>query len=198
MSTFNAIAQEKCAPDNDFERIIFEAGMLYPIGKLQEKIAPMPNLGLWYRSQIRKDLFMDVGFNVSIINGLQTFDIERNDSIFKSKPRGLGGMVGFRFSKIYRLSQRANFEWCPSIGFAFLPYRANFIGFSNTNDTRSINPEQKTKALLGMHLGQGIRLNYDDVGFQVQYQFTPFSVFTKDIAHDFGNQSFVFGVVYRQ
>ena len=196
--TNQSFSQQNVAISEDYERVIFEVGTLYPIGKLQEQIAPMPNIGLWYRARVKGETFAEFGFNTSIMNGLQTFDIQRSDSIFRVKPRGLGGMVGVRFVKNYRLASRANVEWIPSIGYAFLMHRGELISFADKNDTRTITSATKSGALSGMHLGQGIRLNYDNIGLQIHYQFTPFSVFTKDVPGNFGNQSLMFGIVYRQ
>ena len=189
---------QQIATDDNFEKIVFEIGMIYPLCKLKEQIAPMPNIGLWYKMRIKSENFAELGFNTSIMNGLQTFDVQRSDSIFRVKPRGFGGMLGIRFVKNYRISQHANVEWIPSIGYAFLMYKGNFIAFADKNDTRIVSDDSLSKNLNGIHLGQGIRLNYDNVGVQVHYQFTPFSAFTNDVSKNFGNQSLVFGLVYRQ
>ena len=192
------LSQQNLTETNHFERVVFEVGALYPIGKLKAQIAPMPNIGLWYKTRIKGETFAEFGFNTSIMNGLQTYDIQRSDSIFRVKPRGLGGMVGVRFVKNYKLSNRASVEWIPSIGYAFIMHKGDFVSFANKDDSRSINPDTKSGGLSSMHFGQGIRINYDNIGLQAHYQFTPFSIFTNDVSSEFGNQSFVFGLVYRQ
>ena len=189
---------QQIVTNDDFEKIVFEVGMLYPLGKLKQQIAPMPNIGLWYKMRIKGENFAELGFNTSIMNGLQSFNVQRSDSIFRVKPRGLGGMLGVRFIKNYRMSKHTSVEWIPSIGYAFMMYKGNFIAFADKNDTRIITDDSLSKNLDGIHLGQGIRLNYDNVGVQIHYQFTPYSAFTNDVSKNFGNQSLIFGLVYRQ
>lgn len=181
----------------DFERVYIEAGMFYPLGKLKNRNEPAPNFGLWLKSKIREDEYFDIGFNLTIQKSKESFNYQIKDSIFNNVPKGVSGMVGLRYCKEFSLSKtkNINIEWFPSFGYAFFMYKSTLIGLqSNMLLTETVS----NKALSTFHIGQGIKLNIDNVAFQVQYQFTPYHIFYEYIDKDFGSQSLIFGIVYKQ
>ncbi len=195
LNSFNAICQVQ--ENNDYERVYIEVGVLYPLDKLKNTIKSAPNFGFWYKSRIKKTEFLDFGFNMSVLKNKMTFQSETNDSIFKNTPKYFAGMVGFKYCKEYSLSDSKNIklEIFPSIGYAFFFYESKLIGLKNNN---SLNDEKSKKALSTFHLGQGIKLNIDNVAVQMQYQFTPYNLFYKNIDENLGSQSLIFGIIYKQ
>ena len=74
-------------------------------------------------------------------------------------------------------------------------YKSSLIDLKNSP---SFNQSDSSEALSTFHIGQGIKLNVDNVALQVQYQFTPYHIFYEYIDKDFGSQSLIFGIVYKQ
>jgi hypothetical protein len=182
---------------DDFERVYIEAGILYPLGNLKNRIEPAPNFGLWLKSKIKEDEFFDVGFNLTIQKNKENFNFEKNDSIFNNVPKGISGMVGLRYCKEFSLSKTKNInvEWFPSFGYAFFMYKSSLIGLKNNT---VVNESVSKNVLSTFHIGQGVKFNIDNIALQLQYQFTPYHVFYEYIDKDFGSQSLIFGIVYKQ
>jgi hypothetical protein len=194
---FQSHSQEK--KSIDYERVYIEAGMFYPLGNLKNRVEPSPNFGFWLKTKIKEDQFYDIGFNVSIQKNRDNFNFEKQDSVFSNKAKGLSGMIGIRYCKTFSISSNYNvtLDWFPSFGYGFFMYKSTFTNFKN--DTKLvINGISSTRGLSTIHLGQGIKLNIDNVAFQLQYQYAPYSLFYNYIDNDFGSQSLIFGIVYKQ
>ena len=194
-------AQNQVIVIDDYKSVYIEAGILYPLGNLKSRILPSPNIGFWHKTKIYELESFDFGFNVSVIKSENNFVYEKKDSLFSNKPRGISGMVGFRYCKVFELSKKnknINLELFPSFGYAFLMHKSTFTGFANPENTNSVNDKVSKRALSTLHIGQGLKLNFNNVGLHVQYQFTPYSLLYKYIDNDFGSQSLIFGIYYRQ
>jgi hypothetical protein len=181
-----------------YERVSIEAGILYPLGNLKNQIDPSVNLGFWLKSKVAVDQSVDLGVNFYIPKKKDSFDFERNDSIFRNIARGFSGMVGARYCKTILLSENKNIslDWFPSLGYAFFMYKSDFLNLKN--DLNTVDQKRTNTALSTIHFGQGIKLNIDNVAFQMQYQYTPYSLFYKYLDKDFGSQSLILGIVYKQ
>ena len=193
-------AQNTLDQNDDYERVYVEAGVFYPVGNLKNRVLPAPNFGFWIKSRVKEDQFFDIGFNFSIQKNTADFKFQKNDSIFKNTSRGVSGMVGFRYNKIFEISNNSRditVEWFPSFGYAFFMYKSSFVNFANAPNI-VVNEYSSRKALSTFHLGQGLKLNIDNVALQVQYQYTPYHLFYDYIENDFGSQSLIFGIVYKQ
>jgi hypothetical protein len=177
-----------------YERIMIEAGMRVPLDKLGDKIGPSPEVGLWFRSRLRNDDMFDIGGTIYVPSSPQYFDYEYRREQYQVKPTGVSGMAGVRLNKVYELKGKRfkkNAEWVSSFGYAWFCYRDNYAP-----DT----PHENTslKALSTFHVGQGVRLNIDNIGFQLHYNYSPYGQFSSHVPSDFGASSLSFGLTYRQ
>jgi hypothetical protein len=177
-----------------YERVAIEAGVRIPFGNLADKIGTSPEIGLWFRTRLRNDDMLDIGGTVCIPSGIKEFEYESHGETYKVSPTGVLGMAGVRFCKVYKFgtgTYRKSAEWMSSFGYAYFMYRDRYA--MNT-------PQQNNshKALSTFHIGQGLRLNVDNVGFQVNYNYTPYGQFNSHVAQNFGAHSLSLGIVYRQ
>lgn len=177
-----------------YERVAIEAGLRIPFGGLKDKIGASPEVGLWFRSRLRNNDMLDIGGTVCIPSGIKEFDYESHGENYKVSPAGVTGMAGVRFTKIYELNSgryKKSAEWISSFGYAYFMYRDAYA-----MDTPKEN--NSLKALSTFHIGQGLRLNIDNVGFQVSYNYTPYGQFSSHVPQSFGAHSLSLGIVYRQ
>lgn len=177
-----------------YERVAIEAGVRIPFGGLKDKIGTSPEVGLWFRSRLRDNDMLDIGGTVCIPSGTKEFDNESHGEKYKVSSAGVSGMAGVRFSKLYYLNggrYKKSTEWISSFGYAYFMYRDNYA-MNTPAENNSL------KALSTFHIGQGLRLNIDNVGFQVNYSYTPYGQFSSHVPQSFGAHSLTLGVVYRQ
>ncbi len=200
-----------------YERFKIEYGMLIPIGNLKEKFETSHEVGFWYRTRIAHNDLMDFGIKLNLLSNPKKFNYNGNDSIFQVKPKGLNGMIGLKMNKLHDLkflNSKITLEWSSSIGYSFFvfddvegrlydknnpPTQAE-IEAQNEEDRKNNTYRIKntyTKALSSLYLGQGITINYKYFGLQCQYNFTPYSWFSKRIDSDFGNSSISLGAFYK-
>lgn len=183
-----------------YERIMIEAGARVPMGSLADKVGVSPEFGLWFRSRMRNYDMVDIGFSVHIPAETKGFDYNDRGHDYKVDPAGVSGMAGIRINKVYTLGgvrYRKSAEWISSFGYAFFMYRDKYPDPSIPDEfgNQDVN---FAKALSTFHLGQGARLNIDNMGFQINYSYTPYGQFSNHVGKDFGAHSLTFGVVYRQ
>jgi hypothetical protein len=176
-----------------YERVYIEVGAFNPIGTLKDKVKLSPNLGFWFKTKLRADESIDVGFNINYFKANEKFAYQKSDSIFISQAEGVSGMIGLRYNLNYKLSKNISIDWFPSFGYGFLSHKPQ------VQATNLIAKETMNRQFLStFHLGQGIRFNVDNIGFQVQYQYVPYHIFYKHLDKNFGAQGLTFGIVYRQ
>ncbi len=177
-----------------YERFVIEAGMRVPFGELADKMGTSPEAGLWFRSRLRNDDMLDVGGTVCIPSGINEFDYKSHGQTYKVSPAGVSGMAGVRFCKVYNLKSvkyEKSVEWISGFGYAYFMYRDRYaVNTPSENNSH--------KALSTFYIGQGLRLNIDNVGFQINYNYTPYGQFSSHVPSDFGAHSLSLGVVYRQ
>lgn len=177
-----------------YERVLIEGGMRVPLDNLGDKIGLSPEVGLWFRLRLRNNDMLDLGGTIYVPSSPQYFDYAGKGEKYQVKPTGVAGMGGVRFSKIYEMRSnkfKTNAEWISSFGYAWFCYRDNYAP-----DTPQENIS--LKALSTFHIGQGLRLNIDNIGFQAQYNYSPYGQFSSHVASDFGAHSLSFAIVYRQ
>lgn len=182
-----------------YPKFYIETGIHIPVDALSKVIKPSPFLGFWYRNEFQKDNFVEFGCTIFIPIKEQNFTFKVPDTLIKTKPEGVSGMVGFRFNKLYHPSQNENFtlEWKTSFGYAFFMYDANYHRYLNQlEDPNSNKPD--TRAFSTIHTGMGIKINYKNVGCLVHYQWTPYHLFSDYIDKKFGAQAVQIGIFYRQ
>lgn len=187
----------------EYERVYVEVGLVKPIGNLSTKFEASPCFGFWFRSKIKNDDYIDVGFNVMIPQQASNIDFTYKDSVFSLKSHRFGGNLGFRFAKVFpfsNVSPRNNIEWNTGFGVAALFYDANHKRYEDirSGKYKSNNNETYTYGLATLFLSQGIKINIKNVGLQFNYQFTPYGLFEKRMEPNFGSQSIMFGIYYRQ
>lgn len=178
-----------------YERVYIEVGAFNAIDNLKQKISLSPNVGFWFKTKLRTDESVDFGFNLNLPKTNEAFSYQKSDSIFVSKIAGISGMVGLRYNLNYKFSKTKNIslDWFPSFGYAFARHKPILLATDNMAKT-----ELNQEFFSTIHLGQGIRFNIDNIGIQVQYQYTPYHFFYKHLDKNFGSQSLIFGIVYRQ
>ena len=177
-----------------YERVSIEAGLRLPFGELADKVGVSPEVGLWFRTRLRNDDMLDIGGTVCIPSNIKEFDYQSHGEMYKVSPAGVSGMAGVRFSKVYKLNSdryKKSTEWLSSFGYAYFMYRDRYA----LNTPAENNSH---KALSTFHIGQGLRLNVDNVGFQVNYSYTPYGQFSSHVPQSFGAHSLSVGIVYRQ
>jgi hypothetical protein len=191
--------------NKEYERVYIEVGFLQPLGNLNNQFDASIDFGFWFRTKIEATKCFDLGFNIYVPKNSKPFNFKYSDSVFKLKPSGFSGMLGIKYCKIFPISnhkKKINIEWINSFGVAFIFYppddeRYYDIKNGTTKDKDGKN-KSYTNALTTINLAEGFMFNVDNIGVQVQYQFTPFSTTNDKLDSNFGSQSLIFGMVYRQ
>lgn len=185
-----------------YERFIGEAGMRVPLGNLADKIGPSPEFGLWFRSRMdESDDVLDIGISISIPGTAHEFDYTTPDSLYRTKAKGVCGMIGIRPTKVYTVGFDLSLEWVSTFGYAFMMYDDKEARYKHRAFPEEFEDSDNTsfiKAFSTFHIGQGVRLNYANVGVQVHYSYTPYGLLTDYVPQNFGSHSLSFGVIYRQ
>jgi len=179
--------------NEEYERIYVEAGFIKPLGNLSNKFEMSPSFGFWFRTKMFREDYVDFGFNFFIPKNPVHTDFKYRDSIAKYKSDHFGLNIGTRFAKVIPLSQKSkhfNTEWNSGIGLAL-----NF--YSAPDELEFGKGEYTNEVLTTFYLSQGIKVNYKNIGLQFHYQWSPYGLFNERI-DDFGSQSIMFGIVYRQ
>lgn len=190
-------AQSALRKTSVYERVYVEAGICQPIGGLQQVVNTSFNFGFWFKTNIpeRKNESIDLGFNLSVPDSNQPFRYEDEENVFRNRANVLFGMVGVRYNKNYPVSAngKCSLDVFPSLGYSFFGSRTVAMdGFDEIPDDKRESP-----TLSAVHVGQGVRVNFGNVGLQAQYQFTPYDWFSRRV-DAIGSHSVTFGVVYRQ
>lgn len=178
----------------DYERIYVEAGFIQPLGNLSNKFEMSPSFGFWFRTKMFHEDFIDFGFNFFIPNNPVEPNFKYRDSVVKYESKYFGINIGTRFSKVIPLSNKStsfNSEWNSGIGLALNVYDA-------PDNLQFRDGEHTSEVLTTFYLSQGIKLNYKNVGLQCHYQWSPYGLFNEKLEKNFGSQSLMFGIVYRQ
>lgn len=179
---------------NDYERVYVEAGFVQPLGKLSDKFELSPSFGFWFRNKITHEEFVDFGFNFFIPKNPVEASFVYRDSIAKYKSEHFAINIGSRFAKIISLSSNSpnfNLELNTGIGLALNFYKApQELEFEEGEHTKEV--------LTTFYLSQGVKLNYKNVGIQCHYQWSPYGLFNDQMEKNYGSQSLLFGIVYRQ
>jgi len=191
-------AQQPVTDTTFYERFIVEAGVRMPLDKLADKIGPSPEFGIWFRSRMPDNDMIDVGFTLYTPTNRREFDYTDNKAVYTVKPDAVSGMAGVRFNKLYALSGtrfKKLIEWSTTAGYAFFMYTDK--GFKPVVDTRSSSPAT-SKAFSTFHIGQGLKLNVNNVCLQVHYNYTPYGLLSDHVGNNFGSHSLTFGIFYTQ
>ncbi|MEO5775617.1 MAG: hypothetical protein ABIQ27_01850 [Flavobacterium sp.] len=179
---------------NDYERVYVEAGFVQPIGKLANQFDMSPSFGFWFRNRLVKTDFIDFGFNFFIPKNPAIVNVNYQDSIIQYKSKHFGINIGSRFAKVIPMSLKnnnCNVEWNSGIGIAINVYKA-------PEEIHFEGDEHSEEVFSTFYISQGIKFNYKNIGLQCHYQFSPYGLFNQRIDNDYGSQSLMFGIVYRQ
>ena len=194
----NTSAQEFVNDTSKYEQYKIEAGILVPLGNLKSKIGISQQYGFWYRTRIEHNDLMDLGFNIVVPTAENSFAYTGKDSVFDVKARGLGIMMGCRMNKLYSfnlLQKKATIEWNSTFGASFFLFQdkenpEDTSGYyADENGDKSYHIDTNTKSLSSLFVAQGICFTSKNIGIQVNYNFIPYSWFTKRIDNDFGKSS---------
>lgn len=189
----------------EYERVYIEVGSIIPLDELSNQYDTSVDFGFWYRTKFEKKKFIDFGFNFYIPKNSKPFNFIENDSVFKLKQTDFSGMIGFKYCKILALSKKKNsvsLEWINTFGYAFIfynPENDRYYDIKNgTTKDKDGNSKSYSRTLETFHIAEGLCLNIDNIGIQFQYQYTPFSLTNKKIETNFGSQSIILGIIYKQ
>jgi hypothetical protein len=194
-----ANAQQPVKDSVNYERFIAEAGIRIPLDKLANKIGPSPEFGLWFRSRMRNNDMIDLGFTLYAPTNRREFNYIGDNENYMVKPALVSGMVGVRFNKLYKLAGNRftkTIEWSSTAGYAFFMYNSEIYNVSAGRQNAENN--NVAKALSTFQIGQGIKININNVGLQLHYNYTPYGLLSNHVADDFGAHSITFGMLYRQ
>lgn len=191
-------AQEFVKDTTKYKRFKIEFGIFIPMGNLNNKIGVSKKTGLWYRTRIEHNDMMDLGINIIVPNVENSFVYQGNDSIYNVKAKGVTVMIGCRMNKNYPVTifnRKRNFEWSSTIGGSFFSFEdkekpqddSGFYTDENGNQVYRI--DTNTKALSCLYLAQGIGLSSNRIDFHIDYNYTPYDLFSKRIKKGFGNSS---------
>jgi hypothetical protein len=186
----------------DYEKVYLEVGVMQPLGNLKKQFSVSPTVGFWFRSEIKKNDYVDFGVSVIIPQHAENINYRYKDSTFSLASNNFGGTIGARFAKVFPLSVKQpknNLEWNTGLGIMALFYDANH---KRIEDIISGDYEDENHSysfgLTSLMISQGVKINFKNVGLQCQYQFTPFHFLDKKLDKNFGNQSLMLGIYYRQ
>lgn len=206
---FKTEAQEFEIDSTKYERFKIEYGMLIPLGNLKDKFDASHEIGFWYSTRIVHNDIMDFGLTLNLPSNAKRFNYYGNDSIFRVKTKGLNGIVGIRINKLYKLNQKLTLSWSSSIGYSFFIFddlEGRLYDKQNPQSEQQSEQDEQdnvvkiktySKALSSSCLGQGLAINFKQIGFQCNYSFTPYNWFSKRIDADFGNSSLSLSVFYK-
>lgn len=189
------LGQYKFRKPSGYERVYVEAGMWQPLDNLSETVNPSVNFGFWFRTKTNEKEMIEFGFNFTVPDSNLPYEFKADGTVYRNRATGLFGMVGVRYGRSYPLSAdgKRSVEIFPSLGAAFFGQRTISV-----ENSPGIEGEERSPRSLGtVHVGQGVRLNFRNIGIQAQYQFTPYAL-NPHIPKNFGAQSLTFGIVYRQ
>lgn len=180
-----------------YEHFFGEAGVRIPLGAMADKYGVSPEFGFWYRTKLDNDM-LDIGFSLFTPQGRKPFAYGMDGRDYILDLKAVSGMVGVRVNKVYNVLPKSykTVEWISSLGYAFLNYGAPYK--ENVRESEDMYKERHTKAFSTFHLGQGVRYCYKNTGIQLQYNYTPYGMFSNYVPDNFGSHSLSFGVLYRQ
>ena len=181
-----------------YERFSFEVGSVVPLGELSKQFDTSINLGLWYRTSITNDNFIDFGVSFYIPQNPSPIVLKMKDYFQETRSRNFAGSINMRGVKSYHIHDNFSIETNASAGFGFysydLSFRENPRNCGENNDQRCSD----FNTFNTIHLAVGTTLRYKNFGIYSQYNFAPYHLFTPKIDSSFGQSYLSFGVVYFQ
>lgn len=197
----NSFSQNKNADKSEYERVVVEFGQIIPFGNLKTKFDNSLYGSFWFRTRISNRKFVDLGGHVYFPKNRNSINYEHKDSIYRLKLTKISGLVAARYNRVYEVTKNINLEWNSTLGLAILGRQAidkEEYSKINQRNVKTKEDGDYELALLAVSLGQGFKLSRKDFGISCQYQYAPYSFFTKKIDSDFGSSSLLIGLVYKQ
>jgi hypothetical protein len=192
------VAQEFVKDTTKYQRFKIELGMFIPVGNLRDKIGVSNQASFWYRTRIEHNDMMDFGINFIVPNVENSFVYKGKDSIYNVKAKGLSIMLGCRMNKNYQVTifnRKKTLEWSSTFGGSFFSFEdkenPEYDGGWHTDENGShvYKIDTNTRALSCIYLAQGIGLSSNRLGIHIDYNYTPYDLFSKRIEKGFGNSS---------
>jgi hypothetical protein len=177
---------------HDYERVYIELGMIQPLGQFKKQMDNSLHYGFWFRTEIKHQNFMDIGFNFWIPKSAQPIEVFHNGSYHIFESSDFNFSLGGRLAKVLPFSKKISTEWVSGFGVTFFPYQVP--------NTIQFNEEEKDhkNLIISLYLSQGIRLNYKNIGLQIHYHYMPIDFVSPTLKNDFGNSYLTVGILYRQ
>lgn len=191
-------AQEFVKDTTKYQRVRVESGMFIPVGNLKDKMGVSSQTSIWYRTRIDHNDMMDFGINIIVPNVENSFVYKGKDSIYNVKAKGLTIMFGCRMNKNYPVTifnRKKTLEWSSTFGGSFFSFEdkenpEDDSGWhTDGNGNQVYKVDTNTKALSCVYLAQGIGLSSKSLGIHIDYNYTPYDLFSKRIEKGFGNSS---------
>jgi hypothetical protein len=179
------------------ENVSFEPGLRVPVGALADVMGASPELGIWVRGKINTNNYLDIGGSAFALEGTEEFMYTDRGATYGVTLKGVGGTAGFRLAKVYELNTgklKTGLEWLSTFGYAFLMYEDKYTVAGNYGSSIE---KTDLKAFHTFTLGQGIRFTVDNVGLQVNYNYSPYGQFSSNISSSFGAHSLSAGIIYK-
>ena len=201
-----AHSQQVIKDKEKMERFQFEGGLFIPQGNLKSKIGVSQQYSFWYRTKVEHNDMMDFGISLIVPRVNESFVYRGKDSIFNVKAKGISIMLGCRMNKEYPIrvfTKKLNLELSSTFGASFFSFEdkenpEDTSGYyADPDGTKAYHVDTNTKALSALYMAQGIGLTANGVGIHLDYNFIPYSWFTKRIDNDFGKSSLSMVVNYK-
>ena len=196
---FNLNSQEnELKLTKEIEHFYLEVGLYQPMGNLLLRHNEGMNFGFWYRDYKMIRNYLEFGFSFFVPSSAQNFIINYEGSLYETKLNNFGGMIGVRFCEQYAVNQNIFIEPYSSFGLGLqlyeLSFRENPYNCGENKDEKCPDSD----AFITPHLGLGIRLKINNLGFYSSYNLTPYHLFNNRIDQSFGSHFLTFGIVYYQ
>lgn len=173
-------------PDND-ERISFldiQAGTFLPIGQLSNKFKVAPMIGLYLGLPLKKNLALDIGFQLAVPINKGQFDYHYKKETYSTKADFMGN-INLRIRSQRNLSGNLFL-----IG--YLGLGVNIIETDLEKDYYE-DDEAKYCTLETANIFGGLNLRYKKFGAFVEYHHLPYSTSSK-VNNGFGNSAVNLGL----
>jgi hypothetical protein len=199
ISISNLYAQKQTETENHFEDGYFptgrsnvEIGLFIPQGNLRNNLNVSTNISYYFGVQFNEKYALDLGTSIFIPNKPKTLNYYLEDSLIVGKPE-LSGTLGLWLSRVKKIHKKYTWENRFGTGLGFLQTDIP------TGKPKECNDESRGSATIFLNLGTSIKRKINsrkDIGIYVNYFYTPYNLFEKNLDKGFGNQYATVGISY--
>lgn len=171
-----------------YKRNIMELSYGFPQGNLASKFEKTINTGIYFRTKIAKQQFIDFGAELSGIIKGKNINYNFNNQQIVLDGSKTSFLLGLRYTVFLFRNQNTNFhiETNSGAGWTYMHYRKPEVALYDDVD---LKPSLHTIALT-----QGVKVMFHGVGLLCNYRFAPYSLFNPNAGKDFGNSIIHIGI----